>query len=326
MTAVSRTGSLSVSILVETANLSSAELDNLSACLRSLARQTHPIESVREVVVLQAAGDSAEAVAAICSQFPWVTLRSVPRGTGYGDVKALSGSHGDSEIIVLCDADCLYEPTWLELMLKPFGEREDVQIVSGETTTPIDGPYGLAISLTFVFPRFSHEHELAPALWYWANNVAVRRSLFEQIPLPAHLPLYRGQNVVHANLLREAQQKIWRQPRARAHHQLPLPSELISRYVLFGDDMVTLARLVDDRSGRYYRRGMEPGARPIGRARHFAQRARSVLVEQPRRVFYLPLAAPVMIVCVGAYIAGMVRASLRPAPPTQTPASADAAR
>jgi Glycosyl transferase family 2 len=320
-TAASCASRPSVSIVVETANLSTAELGNLSDCLGSLARQTHPIESVSEVVVIEAAGAASDAIRAACASFPWVTLRSVPPGTGYGDVKAFSGSHAEGEIIVLCDADCCYEPRWLEYMLEPFGTRADVQIVSGETTTPIEGPYGLGIALTFVFPRYSHEHDLTPALWYWANNVAVRRSFFEQIPLPSHLPLYRGQNVVHASLLRESQQTIWREPRARALHQLPLRSELISRYVLFGYDMVTLAKLVGDRRGRFYRRGMEPGARPIGRAHHFVQRARSVFAEDPRRLGYLPAALPVVVVCVASYIAGMVKANLQPAPRPEAPRS-----
>jgi hypothetical protein len=162
-----------------------------------------------------------------------------------------------------------------------------------------------------VFPRFSGERELAPALWYWANNVAVRKSFFESLPLPANLPLYRGQNVVHANLLRDSQHTVWRQPRARAIHQLPALSELVSRYVVFGSDTVTLARLVGDPSGRFYRRGSESNHRPIGRAGHFVQRAQSVLQEDRRRLWYLPFALPMVVVCVGSYLVGMAKASLQ---------------
>jgi glycosyltransferase involved in cell wall biosynthesis len=301
----------SVSILIETSNLSTAELGNLSECLRSLGAQTFSMDRVDEVFVLEASDVSTDALGEVCAEFPWAVVHSVAAGTGYGDVKALSATEAKGEIVVLCDADCAYEPDWLEHLLKPFCDRADVQIVSGETTTPIDGPYGLAIALTFVFPRFSGEDELTTALWYWANNVAVRRSFFASLPLPSGLPLYRGQNVVHANLLRKSKHAVWRQPRARALHQLPEPSALISRYVLFGEDTVTLAKLVGDRSGRFYRRGMEPSPHQIGRARHFVQRAGSVFREEPRRLVYLPFALPVVLMCVISYLVGMGRADWR---------------
>jgi glycosyltransferase involved in cell wall biosynthesis len=299
-------GEHSVSILIETANLSSAELKNLADCLESLARQTHPIGSVREAIVLQAADDPA-AIEEICSGFPWVQVRNVAPGTGYGDVKAQSAVQAAGELVVLCDADCVYEPDWLERMIEALG-RDGVQIVGGETTTPVSGPYSLAVALTFVFPRFSGERELAPSLWYWANNVAFHRSFFEAVPLPSRLPLYRGQNVVHARLLEQAGQRVWRAPRARAFHQLPLRSELLRRYELFGHDMVTLARLVEDRGGRHYRMGIEPGAPRAGRARHFAARARSVFAEDPRRLCYAPAALPIVLAGMAAYGAGMIRA------------------
>lgn len=301
----------SVSLLIETANLAEAELAALTECLRSLGRQTYPIETANDVLVLDASDEPSPALQAVCAQFPWVELRSVAPGTNYGDLKALSGAHGSGEVIVLCDSDCRYEPDWLEHLLRPFAERPDVQIVSGETTTPIDGPYGLAIGLTFVFPRFSGESRLTPSRWYWANNVAVRRAAFEQLPLPSGLPIYRGQNVVHAKLLHEHGQTIWREPRARAMHELPRVADVVARYVAFGDDTVTVSRLVGDRAGRTNRRGSEPDARPIGRAGHLLQRARSVFSEEPQRLVLLPLALPVVTLCLVSYVLGMARAYVR---------------
>jgi glycosyltransferase involved in cell wall biosynthesis len=309
--AESRAGGASVSILIETANLSTAELRCLSECLRSLERQTHPIADVREVVVLDASEVPGDELRQVCQAFPWVELRPVGSDVGYGNVKALSAAHARGEIIVLCDSDCRYEPEWLERLLEPLAQRPDIQILSGETTTPISGPYSLAIALTFVFPRFSGERELAPALWYWANNVAVRKSAFERLPLPSDLPVYRGQNVVHASLLAEHRQTVWRQPLARAWHQLPRPGQLVARYLRFGEDSVMLAKLADDRAGRFYRRGIEPNARPIGRARHFVQRARSVLGEDPSRLVLLVPALPVVLACVVCYAVGMARCRLR---------------
>ena len=199
----------------------------------------------------------------VCGPYPWVTISSVEAGTRYGDVKALAGDRGTGEIIVLCDADVRYEPDWLERLLEPFA-RDDVQIASGETTTPVTGPYSLAIALTFVFPRYSGDSEPAPALWYWANNVAARRDFLAQLPLPQHLPIYRGQTIVHGKALREAGHTIWRVPGARAVHDVPSLRELLPRFVLKGHDSLAIARLVDDPSGRSYMGGMERRDAPQG--------------------------------------------------------------
>lgn len=317
---------LSVSILVETFNLSSAELGSITDCLRSLERQTYPIEAVREVLVLVPSDAASEELGAACSEFSWVRLISVEPSASYAELKAMSTVHGTGAIIVMCDSDCRYQPDWLENLLQPLSERPEVEIVGGETTTPINGPYELAIALTFVFPRFSGEEGLSPALWPWANNVAVRRSALERVPLPSGPLLSKGQFVVHGHLRRASRQVVWRQPRARAMHPVPKPSSLISRYVEFGEETVVLGRVVGDRFGRFYRLGAEPNARPLGRMRHLAQRARSVFGEDPRRLVHLPLALPVACVCIGAYVVGMIRAYLRfgKAPPMTL--SRDAAR
>ena len=66
----------------------------------------------------------------------------------------LGASCTTGEIAVFCDSDCVYEPNWLRKMLMPFSQRPDIQVVSGETTTHIAGPYGLAMSLTYLFHDF----------------------------------------------------------------------------------------------------------------------------------------------------------------------------
>lgn len=311
-----------VSIVIETSNLSSAELDNLARCLRSLEGQSIPMEDLREVVVLESGDAGIEDLRAVCDPFPWVDIRSIPEGTRYGDVKALAAEVTEGELIVMCDADCRYEPRWLEELVTPFAKRDDVQIASGETTTPVGGPYALAIALTFVFPRFSGESELQPALFYWANNVAVRRSFIGQLPLPRELPLFRGQTIVHAKALLDAGHTIWRNPHARALHELPTISELTRRFMLKGHDSLTLNRLTDDDSGHSYMGGMEPRERSQGRFANFTARVRSVFAEDRRRWVMLPAALPICAWIVGAYLVGRTRARLNRPPLESLPSSA----
>ncbi len=312
----------SISIVVETSNLTAAGLASLGRCLASLDAQTVPVAEAREVVVLEGGEAPRAQLEAVCAPYPWATIASVDRGTRYGDVKAIAGDRATGDVVVLCDADVRYEPDWLERLLEPF-DRDDVQIASGETTTPIDGPYGLAIALTFVFPRYSGDTEPAPALWYWANNVAARRDFLRELPLPQELPIYRGQTIVHGKALREAGHTIWRVPAARAVHDVPSLGELLPRFVLKGHDSLAISRLVEDPTGRSYMGGMERRGPDEGRLGNLRRRTTSVFAEDPRRLVMLPAALPFVVAILAAYGVGRLRARLGRAPREARPLTPD---
>jgi hypothetical protein len=157
-------------------------------------------------------------------------------------------------------------------MLAPFRERDDVHIVAGETTTPIRGPYGLAMALTFVFPRFSRDRALVPSRTYWANNVAVRRRLLEQVPIPDQFPVFRGQNIIHSARLAELGHIIWRNPGARVLHVLPTRRELPRRFFQLGQDNVNIPRFARSASGHSYRGDMAPDRIEGGRVKKLLAR------------------------------------------------------
>lgn len=298
------------SILIETANLAEADPAALRTCLDSIAAQGISPAEAEQVVLLDSGELASPDLPSLRRDYPWLSVRRVG-ADGYGDVKAAAAEVGTGDVVVLCDADCRYEPGWLEHLLAPFAARQDVGIVAGETTTPVDGAFGLAMALAFVFPRASGETQLSPARWYWANNVAFRRTVLEEVPLPSGLPLYRGQTIPHGRLLRAAGHTIWRQPLARAIHVLPERSELLRRFFLKGHDAYTISQLLDDRSRRSFVGGMEPGPATLGRVRDALRRARSVLAEEPRRALLLPVALPVVLLVGVAYLAGAATARAR---------------
>lgn len=296
------------SILIETSNLTQADVGALRRCLRSLASQTVPPQRAREVLLIENGEGAETSLAPIYREFPWLRPHRLGEEIGYGDMKARGGRLGTGEIVVLCDADCSYAPDWLASILAPFESDPDLNIVAGETTTPVEGPYGLAMALMFVFPRPSAGESLAPAKWYWANNVAFRRTTLDAIPLPEGLPLFRGQTIVHGAMLRAAGETIWRQPAARAIHELPRRSELLQRFFLKGQDAATLPRLMPNQTDRSYVGGMEPGqAARLGD--HF-RRARTVLAENPGRALQLPLALPAALAAGSAYLLGRLSVPL----------------
>lgn len=324
MTANQPTGTPTFSVLVEAENLSTTEIGKLHDCLDTLAAQGDSLKATDAVLLIDSGQLTAATREELSRRYPWLTIRRVDSAVSYGGMKGRSSGLVKSDIVVLSDSDCRYQPDWLRQILAPFQGHPDVHIVGGETTTPIHGPYSLAIALTFVFPRFSGGQEIAPSRTYWANNVAVRRVLLENMPVPDPKQLYRGQNIVHSQAAAAAGYTIWRQPRARALHALPLPAEYSRRYFRMGRDSVNIARLARDKSGQSYRGDMEPDCQTGGRFHKLAGRLRLIRTQDPHSLWYLPLALPVLLLGAVCYYAGRLSASLSPAPATQ-PSPAPAA-
>lgn len=309
----------SFSILIETENLATADLRDLDRCLESLARQDLPPTQANEVVLLDSGDAPEELLATLRARYPWVTVAGIAAGSGYYDAKMQGAARATGDIVIFGDSDCVYEPTWLRSLLAPFSESPDVHVVAGETTTPVASPYGVAMALTYIFPRWSQRQKLAPAPGYHCNNVAFRRELLQRHPIPSDLPIYRGHCVVHAQFLRKRGYAIWRQPNARATHALPEGfSHFFWRFLLLGDEALSLARLRRQRS----RRGVG-GVRPLwdgilcaalagGHARQVLRRSLAVFSQEPHRLAYLPVALPIAGASSILYCLGVILGYVRP--------------
>src|SRR5262249_50533735 len=162
---------LTFSVVIETDNLEIADLAALRQCLESLAAQQPTIQRAAGVFVVDAGELPDHAFATFRHDFPWLTILRVDPGTTYVGLKTHGAGLSTSDVIIFCDSDVRYEPGWLDALLSGFRQQPGAAIVGGETTTPIGGPYSLAVGLTFNFPRFSGDSDLVPAPMYWANNV-----------------------------------------------------------------------------------------------------------------------------------------------------------
>lgn len=295
------------SIIVETDNLELAALDDLRACLDSLAGQ-HPALGRAEGVFLVDAGQVPKDVAdELGRDYPWLTVVAAAPATLYVGLKAAGVTAAQSEVVILCDADVRYEPGWLEALLAPFAGRPEVEVVGGETSTPIGGPYSLAFALTFIFPRFTGERAPAVSPVYWANNVAMRRRVVEACPIPDPAALYRGQNILHSLALARRGVTIWRQPLARARHLVLAPRTILRRYLTLGEDAASIARLTREASGSPFLVTVAPDRNGDGRLRKLMGRLGQVARAQPLALFWLPLALPWMAVLGTCYLAGWMR-------------------
>lgn len=302
------------SVVIETDNVELDELDSLRECLDSLGRQGPALERAKGVFLVDSGKLPGELIARLRGSYPWLTIARAEREMLYIGQKATGAGLSDSEVVVFCDADMRYEPGWLEALLSPFSERPDVDIVAGETTTPIRGPYSLAIALTFVFPRFSGESELAPSPTYWANNVAIRRGILESSPIPDPAVLYRGQNLLHSLALGRSGKTIWRQPRARAQHIVLAPKAIARRYLTLGRDSLSVARLTREVAGASYLAAMAPDESGGNRLRKLTGRAVQVTRSAPHDMAWLPLAAPLVGLLALCYLWGRLSGGSRPRP------------
>lgn len=300
---LAETGLPSFSIVLETENLANADVAGLVRSLASLAAQDPSPATANEVLLIDSGDTPTDLLTQLCQQYPWIQVVTAPAGTGYYQAKMLGANLATGEIVVYYDSDCLYEPHWLRSILTPFvtppapaGAAEAVQVVAGETMTRGVGPYGTAMALTYIFPQFSGQQTLTPTTQYFLNNVAFRRQLLLQHPIPGELPLYRGNCVIHAHDLLQAGYTIWKQPLARATHAPPNGlSHFFWRFLLIGHDYYWQRQLLSQTTQA------NPSNDPTmtgakGKLQIFQERMSRLFANNPLHALFLPLSIPVVLV------------------------------
>lgn len=236
------------SIIVETENLSAADAERLWACLASVERAIENCAAPDEVIVFDTGRAPPEILQKIQDHFPWLTVHTMPEGQGYYDCKMYGARITTADILVLADSDCEYSVDWLGSLLEPFTDPA-IAVVAGETRIEGSGPYALATAITYPFEGFSRENGPSPSNGYYANNVAFRRTVLLDVPIPDYLPSYRNACHVHSIELRHRGIQIVRQPRSQANHAAPENvHHFITRFFLSGADRAVRKRchVVDD--------------------------------------------------------------------------------
>jgi glycosyltransferase involved in cell wall biosynthesis len=233
----------SFSIVYETENLSSVDLENIYRSLASIADQDISPEQANEFLIIDGGYAPQEVIDEISSKYPWISVKKVP-GLGYYEAKMLGAKLATGEIIVYCDSDCVYGPNWLRNILSTFLQCAEINVVAGETSTPVRNVYELAIAMHYFFPRFTNQEQPYQSNYYFLNDVAFRRDFLLQYPIPTNLPLYRGNCNLHAFSFHTLSgNKIWKNPKAQAIHEPPTSSFSIWRYLLIGHDRVLMERI-----------------------------------------------------------------------------------
>jgi glycosyltransferase involved in cell wall biosynthesis len=299
------------SISIETANLADTSPARFARVLKSLADQDYPITNAQEVVVADTGRWPEQLLREMCAPYPWLTIVAVEREAGYTDCKMQSVPHMTGEIVFFCDADVIYEPGWLRLMLTAFNEHPEIKVIGGDTgvdeAVRESGVFGLAMAIVFLFPPFSDQKEIRTKHYYEGNNVGFRRELLLRYPAPTSLPVKRANLFIHNTLLKRKGFSIWHQPRARGHHPLPKGiTGFVSEFWNMGRDSAYVSHFFRDFSGRSYLDG--------SRLHRRLHRAATVLQRDPKRWLLLPLALPIILLGVLIYTVARACGLLRRPP------------
>ena len=227
----------------------------------------------------------------------------------------MAGANASSgELIVFADGDCLYERTWLETLLAPFSDPS-VSIVGGETAINSAGPYGLAVAIASSFPARARSANPYQSDRYHLNNVAFRRRVLQDVPIPSRQPCYRMSGLHAARLLARGY-TILRQPSAGAVHAAPNGlTHFVWRFLLMGFDGVVVPRLIAKESRPADRSGVQR-RRIFGLIRFWAAQAISKVAGElrsnPWRSLELPLALPVFASAVVLQVIGALAGLVAP--------------
>jgi glycosyltransferase involved in cell wall biosynthesis len=295
----------SFSLILETENLETADIQGLQRSIASLAQQAS-IAQANEVLLIDSGNTPPNLLTKLQEIYPWLTVKTAPPDTEYYASKMLGLEWTTGDIVVYYDSDCVYDRNWLSILLSSF-DNPEIQVVGGETTTDGVGFYGTAMALCYIFPQYSGLTDLMPAKQYFLNNVAFRRSLLETIPIPTGLPLYRGNCVLHAQQLQAAGHTIWRQPQARSLHAPPNGFQHYwQRFLLIGHDWYWQKRLTD---GSLANRPPAPNSGGAGDSDDPTisnqsklaigfDRISKMIQRDRRHAFYLPFCLPIVMFSV----------------------------
>jgi GT2 family glycosyltransferase len=142
--------------------------DALALCLARLAPGAQTIEAGCYEVIVSDAGTHSTAEAMLRERFPWARWSPAP-GCGPGANRNAGARQARGKWLVFVDDDCLPEPGWL-MAIADSAQRNGVDVVEGKTAVPDerDSPFYYA------------PYNLTGG-YFWSCNLAVRRTVFEQM-------------------------------------------------------------------------------------------------------------------------------------------------
>lgn len=172
-----------VSVIVPARN----EENNIRSCIQSLLQSDYPIERLEIIIINDRSSDSTGSIAdELHSKYPHIrALHLTEERTGNlrGKPGALDAAMNiaKGEIILMTDADCEVQPTWVSMLVRQFSEKTG--LVASFTTIHPSTIFAQMQSVEWVLT-----HTMASAgiglkqpLGCFGNNLAIRKKTYYEV-------------------------------------------------------------------------------------------------------------------------------------------------
>lgn len=266
-------------------------------CLHSLAGQSYPVHGCQVLVILEDSIPVGEA-SWMTTYLPTASFVGIMAAT-YFRSKNRAIQEAKGEVLVFADSDVVYSKEWLESMLRCLESGKD--LVGGNTQYEKG-----FLSTTLTLSDWSARRVTSgPTGWFYGNNLALRRRLFEKVSFREDFGKSGGGAV---NIVREQLKAIGVQPwfcsEAEAWHHL---APFWEKRLRVGGYQIQYRRLAKDTRWSWLARVplLAPFLVTGGTLLKAYQRAWKLRSTLPLRGFSLPfyglsIAGVKVVECIGA--------------------------
>lgn len=129
-------------------------------------------------------------------------------------LKNEAASQGQSDIVVLLDADCIPAPTWLRHMVAAMRSDARPSVVSGRTL--YEGHTLFERCCALLERAYVDRKRFGPTKHISNNNAAFRRSVLADCPLPLNAGPFASR--MHAERIRRGGGRLYSEPQAHVVH------------------------------------------------------------------------------------------------------------
>lgn len=236
-------------LILETNNLrgggdAAQVLASLKRLVASLDRQTLSPRLLAQWIITHDGLDSAACAEITLLAGRPIDFVAIDAHTSYYEAKNLGFERAEParcDYVAFCDADCTPAPVWLEQLLLPFAAPALVApaAVAGRTSYAASS---MGVALTSIdFMYFRGMQGATSTFNFYANNVAFRRTLFDQYRYQELPGVYRAHCQVMGMRLRTDGVVVQFAVHAHTEHRLPdTRRELVKLRWMRGEDSVSL--------------------------------------------------------------------------------------
>ncbi len=165
------------SIIIETTNVHEENTICIQHAIPEIILQTEGEDA--EIILVD--GTEGDTVKKLLEEYPPVKRIAKP-GASYVECKNIGLRHSNGDIIVLLDSDCVIQKNWFAHMKKTMESGNP--IVTGFTHYPLTNLKAKVLSVFDFLPEGRYENTDR----FSANNLAVKREIYETLQFPEGLP------------------------------------------------------------------------------------------------------------------------------------------